>query len=80
MPLRWNRRRVVHHSEARGHFSGTCRGQLDTTFVATHFHLTADQIRAAAAAALAASPHNTALFLFQKTVDLFCQSLPAAES
>jgi len=48
----------------------------DAAFVATRFHLQSDQIRAAAAAALAASPQDTALFLFQKSVDLFCQSLP----
>ena len=47
----------------------------DAAFVAKRWHLTADQIRQAAAAALAASPQDTALFLFRKTVDLFCQSL-----
>ena len=48
----------------------------DAAFVAKRYHLTSDQIRPAAAAALAASPQDTALFLFRKTVDLFCQSLP----
>lgn len=52
----------------------------DATYVAKRFHVTPDQVRAAAAAALAASPQDTALFLFQKTVDLFCQSLSAAKS
>lgn len=47
----------------------------DAAFVVKRWHLTADQIRQAAAAALAASPQDTALFLFRKTVDLFCQSL-----
>ena len=47
----------------------------DATFVAKRYHLTSAQIRAAAAAALAASPKDTALFLFNKTVDLFCKSL-----
>jgi hypothetical protein len=47
----------------------------DAAFVTKRFRLTSDQVRAAAAAALAASPKDTALFLFQKTVDLFCKSL-----
>lgn len=48
----------------------------DAAFVVKRFHLTADQIREAAGAALAASPQDTALFLFRKIVDMFCQSLP----
>jgi hypothetical protein len=47
----------------------------DAAFVAKRFHLTSEHIRTASAAALAASPKDTALFLFRKTVDLFCQSL-----
>ena len=47
----------------------------DATFVAKRFHLAPDQIRSAAIAAVAASPKDTALFLFQKTVELFCESL-----
>ena len=47
----------------------------DASFVANRFHLTTDHIRKAAAAAIDASPKDTALFLFQKTVDLFCKSL-----
>jgi hypothetical protein len=47
----------------------------DAAFVAKRFHLTSDQITTAAAAALAASPKDTALFLFNKTVELFCKSL-----
>jgi len=47
----------------------------DAGFVAKRFLLTSDQIRTAAAAALAASPKDTALFLFNKTVDLFCINL-----
>jgi hypothetical protein len=50
----------------------------DATFVTKRYQLTAEQIRTAAAAALAASPADTALFLFQKSVDLFCQNLPKA--
>lgn len=47
----------------------------DASFVAKRYHVSSDQIRTAAAAALAASPKDTALFLFQKTVDLFCKGL-----
>lgn len=47
----------------------------DASFVVTRFGITTDHIRHAAEAAVAASPQDTALFLFQKTVDLFCQSL-----
>jgi hypothetical protein len=52
----------------------------DATFIVKRFGLTVDQIRASAGAALAASPQDTALFLFRKTVDLFCQSLPEAQA
>jgi hypothetical protein len=47
----------------------------DAMFVARRFELTPEQVRTAAAAALAASSQDTALFLFRKTVDLFCESL-----
>ncbi len=48
----------------------------DASFVATRFGITTGHIRHAAEAAVTASPQDTALFLFRKTVDLFCQSLP----
>ncbi|MBI3356244.1 MAG: hypothetical protein HY038_05640 [Nitrospirae bacterium] len=47
----------------------------DALLVARRHGLSPDAIRASAHAALAASPQDTALFLFQKTVDLFCKSL-----
>ena len=47
----------------------------DATFVAKRFSLTPDHVRTAASAAIAASPKDTTLFLFQYTVDLFCRSL-----
>ena len=47
----------------------------DAIFVTTRFQITTDQIRAAADSALAASPQDTALFLFRKTVEIFCRSL-----
>ena len=53
---------------------GTDLDLEDAAFVAKRFHLTSDQIRTASTAALAASPKDTALFLFQKTVDLFCKA------
>jgi len=49
----------------------------DAMFVVKRFRLAVDEIRAAADAALAASPQDTALFLFKKTVELFCQGLPS---
>ena len=50
----------------------------DASFVVARFSVTTDHVRLAAEAAVAASPQDTALFLFRKTVDLFCQSLPPA--
>ena len=47
----------------------------DALLVARHNRLSADTIQSCARTALAASPQDTALFLFQKTVDLFCMSL-----
>lgn len=47
----------------------------DALMVVRHYRLSADSIQAGAKAALAASPQDTALFLFQKTVDLFCTTL-----
>jgi hypothetical protein len=54
---------------------GTDLDLEDADFVAKRFHLTSEEIRKASSAALAASPKDTALFLFRKTVDVFCQSL-----
>jgi hypothetical protein len=51
----------------------------DASFVATRFGVTTDHVRQSAEAAVAASPQDTALFLFRKTVDLFCQTLPPAK-
>lgn len=58
---------------------GTDLDLEDAAFVARRYRLTSDQVHASAAAALAASPQDTALFLFRKTVDLFCKDLPPAE-
>ena len=49
----------------------------DALLVARNYRLGADTIQAHARSALAASPQDTALFLFKKTVDLFCKSLSA---
>jgi hypothetical protein len=54
---------------------GTDLDLEDAAYVAKRFHLTAEQVQTAAAAALGASPKDTALFLFRRTVELFCQSL-----
>lgn len=54
---------------------GTEQDLADAEFVAHRFALTPDAVRAAAEQALAASPKDTALFVFRKTVDLFCQRI-----
>ncbi len=54
---------------------GTDEDLADATWIAERFHVSARQVRAAAAAALAASLEDTALFLFERTVDRFCQDL-----
>lgn len=51
---------------------GTDEDLTDATWIAGRFHVTASQVRAAA---LAASLEDTALFLFERTVDRFCQAL-----
>jgi hypothetical protein len=49
---------------------------LDDAFlVARQHHLSIEIIQDSAREALAASPQDTALFLFQKTVDFFCKNL-----
>lgn len=50
----------------------------DAFLVARHYHLSTETIQVSAREALAASPQDTALFLFQKTVDLFCNSLSSS--
>jgi hypothetical protein len=47
----------------------------DAMYVARQFKLSPSTIEHVAAAAVAASPQDTVLFLFQKTVDLFCRDL-----
>jgi hypothetical protein len=47
----------------------------DALLVATRFGVSAAAIQDAAAAAIAASPQDTALFVFRKTVDRFCSML-----
>jgi hypothetical protein len=48
----------------------------DALYVVRRFQICRSDIEEAANAALAASPQDTALFLFQKTVELFCGQLP----
>lgn len=57
---------------------GTDLNLDDALLVARHYRLSADTIQSCARAALAASPQDTALFLFQKTIDLFCQILSSS--
>lgn len=54
---------------------GTDLDLEDAAFVVKRFGLTPTSIQAAAETAIAASRQDTALFLFRKTVDLFCRSL-----
>ena len=44
----------------------------DAEYVARRFHVSTEAVRDAAESARAASPQDTAIFLFRKTVDLFC--------
>lgn len=50
----------------------------DALLVAQRHRISAEGVRSNAQAALAASPQDTAIFLFRKTIELFCQNLPAA--
>lgn len=54
---------------------GTDLDLEDAAYVAHRFGVTAHAIRDAADAAIAASPQDTALFIFRKTVALFCARL-----
>jgi hypothetical protein len=56
---------------------GTDVDHEDAMFVAKRFGVSASAVRDAAAAAVAASRQDTALFLFNKTVELFCRNLAA---
>ena len=47
----------------------------DARRVVQHFRLTAEEIAQAAAAAVAASPADTAIYLFRQLVDRFCDTL-----
>lgn len=47
----------------------------DALHVARRFAVSASAIRDAAKSAIAASPQDTALFVFQKTVDRFCSTM-----
>ena len=47
----------------------------DAELVARHYHLTAVDIQSAAERALAASPQDSTLFLFRRTVTNFCEIL-----
>ena len=59
---------------------GTDEDLTDAAWIAARFHLSANQVRTAADAALAASLEDTALFLFQRTVDRFCLTLESTDS
>ena len=54
---------------------GTDEDLEDAAWIALRYHTNAQQVRDAADAALAASLEDTALFLFERTVDRFCANL-----
>lgn len=54
---------------------GTEEDLVDATSVAQRFCIPPDEIQRAASAALAASLEDTALFLFEQTVQRFCERL-----
>lgn len=57
---------------------GTDEDLEDAAWIAARDHVHAQQVRIAAEAALAASLEDTALFLFERTVDRFCRNLDSA--
>jgi hypothetical protein len=59
---------------------GTEEDLADAAWVAARHHLAVPQVRAAAEAALAASLEDTALALFEHTVERFCRDLGSAGS
>lgn len=54
---------------------GTDLDLEDAEYVARRFHVSAKAVRDAAEAAIAASPQDTAIFLFRKAVELFCSRI-----
>lgn len=56
---------------------GTDLDLEDAAFVARRFGVTAAAVQATAASAIGASPQDTTLFTFRKTVDLFCVRIAA---
>ena len=59
---------------------GTAEDVDDAASVAARFGVTAAAVGEAADAAVGASPKDTALFLFRKTVEQFCARLQASQS
>jgi hypothetical protein len=57
---------------------GTDQDLDDAEYVATRFNILPDVVQASAEAAITASPQDTALFLFKKTVQVFCERLASA--
>ena len=54
---------------------GTDLDLEDAAYVATRYRITSAGVRAAAESAVADSPRDTAIFIFRKTVELFCARL-----
>ncbi len=51
----------------------------DAAYIATQFQVTARAIQTSAEAAIAASPKDTVIFLFKKTIELFCHRLQSKQ-
>ena len=56
---------------------GTDLDLEDAEYVARRFRVSTQAVRAAAEAAISASPQDTAIYLFRKTVDVFCARIAA---
>lgn len=52
----------------------------DAAWVAAHFKITSEAVKEAADSAVSVSPSDTMIFVFHKTVDLFCHRIAGFES
>lgn len=59
---------------------GTDEDLSDAQWVAKRFRVPAEHVRTSAASALSVSPEDTALFMFERTVDRFCRDLASSAS
>lgn len=57
---------------------GTDQDLDDAEYVATRFNILPDAVQTSAEDGITASPQDTAIFLFKKTVQIFCERLVGA--